>query len=237
VDIWPPIEAIATVVAAVTAGGATLLARSAAGRSDSAAERANSAADRASNAAELMANIERERRHTELTPQLRVTCRHLNPGVDGLRMRVALLGPPGLDQLAKLTVRIRDDHHRRGEGTSLAGGPTREQIQRQIWGPYRLSPGVGPDNAQPDPTGRSIVYDGILPVGEELPFPLEPTRPPSWSTGATPASWLHDIGTVIRVEFLAEHALYGTWRLPAEIDTVNLDNTTTTEVVVYVPTQ
>jgi hypothetical protein len=151
-------------------------------------------------------------------------------------MHVALLGPPGLDRLDALTVRIRDDYHRRGEEPILGDRLTKEQIQQQIWGPYQLQRGSGPDSVLPDPTGRLLAYNYVLPVGEGLPFLFEPTRPPSWSKGATPASWLHDIGTVIRIEFVAEHSLYGEWRLPAEIDTLALDKTTANEVVVDVPT-
>lgn len=51
-----------------------------------------------------------------------------------------LLGPPSLARIDKLTTTVRDDHFRRGDGQLLAGGPTRDQIKEQIWGPYRFSP-------------------------------------------------------------------------------------------------
>jgi hypothetical protein len=71
-------------------------------------------------------------------------------------------------------------------GPPLADGPTAKQVAAQIWGPYRFIPGTGP-GADPvrsvpgaDPTGCATPTSG-LPVGEELPFYLEPTQPPSWS--------------------------------------------------------
>jgi hypothetical protein len=38
----------------------------------------------------------------------------------------------GIGRIDGITITIRDDHLRRGEGTLTAGGPTREQIKEQI---------------------------------------------------------------------------------------------------------
>jgi hypothetical protein len=94
-----------------------------------------------------------------------------------LRLRVMLVGPPGLDRLDRLTVTIRDDHFRRGEHQQIMGGPTTEEIKAHIWGPYRFTPSTGPDDARADGIGRTTVYDAQLPIGEELPFQLEHTVP------------------------------------------------------------
>lgn len=55
------------------------------------------------------------------------------PRVDGLKMKIYLLGPAELEQLDQLNVRMRDDHPWRGEGTPLAGGPAPEQVKEHVW--------------------------------------------------------------------------------------------------------
>jgi hypothetical protein len=57
-----------------------------------------------------------------------------------------------------------------GEGVLTAGGPTREQVETHIWGPYMFTGGTGPDQARADGTGRVTEYDEALPVGEELQY-------------------------------------------------------------------
>ena len=193
-----------------------------AGLSQLAARDAKADAERAIRASATLAAIEMDRRRAELTPKFRITAKPTNLGIEALRLRIALLGPPGLDHLDHLTVRIRDDDFRRGDGMPLAGGPTREQIKAQIWGPYMFTPGTGPDEARADPTGRVTDYTTRLPVGEELLFSLDPTIRPSWATATSPSDWRRECGTVIRLTLEARNDSYGdigAWVLPAEIDT------------------
>ncbi|MGI5213415.1 hypothetical protein [Plantactinospora sp. CA-290183] len=172
-----------------------------------------------------LASIESQRRHSELCPRFNVTCERFNPGSDRLRMRVMLLGPSGLDRLDRLTIVVRNDHFRRGEGYLNPAGPSAEEIRQHIWGPYRFVPGTGPDDAQADTTGRETVYEDQLPVGEELPYEMEPTGPGHWMTGTTPEQWRNERGNVIRLGFAAEHAEHGMWYLPCEIDVANMPAT------------
>jgi hypothetical protein len=51
-------------------------------------------------------DIERDRRHSELTPRFWVRVEPWGAGTDVKRLRVMLVGPPGLDHLDSLTVRI-----------------------------------------------------------------------------------------------------------------------------------
>ena len=103
----------------------------------------------------------------------------------------------------------------------LAGGPTPEQVAAQVWGPYRFIPGTGP-GADPvrgipgaDETGR-VTATGGMPVGEELPFFLEPTRPPSWSSQPQ-ENWLKR-GTVVRLRLGCRRDGREPWTLTAEVD-------------------
>jgi hypothetical protein len=58
-------------------------------------------------AAVTLAAIERHRWHDDLTPKFEVRCRVT--GGDRAELRVAFVGPPGLDRLDRMTVSIRDD--------------------------------------------------------------------------------------------------------------------------------
>ena len=180
------------IVSALCAAGAVWYAR-----------RSDRSAARSAVAASTTAALDIQRRNAELTPRFRVTCEPSNPGSPTLRLRVFLSGPPELERLDALTVTIRDDHPWRSQGTPLAGGPTPEQVAAQIWGPYRFIPGTGPgaDSVRgipgADPTGRTTPTGG-LPVGEELPFFLEPTFPPSWSQQPQD-HWLTESAPVVRL--------------------------------------
>jgi hypothetical protein len=207
---------IAALVVAIVAALAALAAVWYARRSDRSASR--SAAAAATTAA-----LDIQRRNAELTPRFRVTCEPSNPGSPTLRLRVFLAGPPELRRLDALIVTIRDDHPWRGQGTPLAGGPTPEQVAAQIWGPYRFIPGTGPgaDSVRgipgADPTGRTTPTGG-MPVGEELPFFLEPTFPPSWSQQPQ-QNWQKERGTVLRLQLECQLEGWEPWTLACEIDT------------------
>jgi hypothetical protein len=184
-----------------------------------AASKPSGPVDSAGGATEILARIELERRQAELTPKFLLRCEPWTAGNDSdLRLRVMLTGPISLGRIDGLTVTIRDDHFRRGEGSLIAGGPSREQVKEQIWGPYRFRPGTGPDEARADDTGRVTVYDAELPIGEGLPYFLERTRPPSWATHMTQESWNEHRGPLIRLLLEPWRNDYGKWSLPCEVD-------------------
>jgi len=219
VNIWEPVN---TLILAVTAGvlaWTAIVMRSATKHADNSTSQANASAS-------TLAEIERQRRHGELYPRLRVVCEPWGPGVEGtLRLRVTLVGPPGLDRLDRLTAAIRNDHFRRGEGyPERMGGPTAEQVKAHIWGPYHFTPATGPDDARADSTGRTTVYDTPIPTGEQLVYQLEHTLPGSWMQMSQP-DWTRQQGTLIRLAFTAEHNEHGTWYLPCEIETASLPAT------------
>jgi hypothetical protein len=212
----------ALVVALVSAQGsiyAVWYARQQAG----AADRSASAAERSAVAAERAAALEAGRRHDELTPRFRVSVERANPGAEGLSLSVFLVGPPQLEWLDGMTLAIRDDHPWRAEGSQIAGGPTREQVAAQIWGPYRFTPGTGPaagpgkDFQGADSAGR-VTPTGGMPVGEALLFQLEPTWPPRWSAWSV-EDWRRNQGTVLRLQLEAYREGFESWSLACEIDT------------------
>lgn len=206
--VWSAVGALGAVAAAVVAAWA--------------ARQSRISAEHANAAAETLATIERDRRHAELTPQFQVT---VDDGGSGNRDRLVLLmrltGPPGLDQLGGLTVRIRDDNYRRWVG-ELPVGATREQVENCIWGPYRLVPGLGSDDGRADKTGRFAQYDAALPIGEDVAYPIEVTQVPPWlhkSQQEWREYWKsgHRLGETILMTIEARVTGQSTWNLPYEI--------------------
>lgn len=152
--------------------------------------------------------LERQRRHDELTPQFEITHRR-SQGSDDVTLHLAFVGPPGLDQLDGVEVVIRDD--RPDRRPIIAGGPTAKEIASVIWGPYRLRPGV--DGA--DQTGR---HTPAVPLrrGEALYRLLEPSLAPHWS--ADPVWWRHQYaGQPVRLTLTCTRQDEPPWVLTVEV--------------------
>lgn len=132
-DVALVFSAVGAAAAVVSAGVAARSAR----QSRVSALQANAASA-------AIAAIEQDRRQGELTPRFRVTAESANPGIDDLKLRVMLAGPPGLDRVDTLTVRIRNDHHQRGQGPHIAGGPDPAEVEAFVWSPYKFSHGTRP---------------------------------------------------------------------------------------------
>ncbi|HZD71230.1 MAG TPA: hypothetical protein VFA45_20710 [Actinomycetes bacterium] len=166
------------------------------------------AARQANRAAATLAMIERHRWHADLTPQFEVTCTATSG--DQATLRVAFVGPPGLDRLDRVTVSVRDDI--RGRRPVIAGGPTAEQIARQVWGPYRFVRGV--DGA--DENGRSVAPVELL-LGDRRPFALERTLPPPW-WGMDVDGWRKQYADQpVRLTLTGHHQGDEPWTVPREV--------------------
>ncbi|MBL7490475.1 hypothetical protein I6A60_02000 [Frankia sp. AgB1.9] len=136
------------------------------------------AAQMSARAAATLTRIEQARWHTDLYPQLDITCRAQMS--DRATLMVELTGPPGLHHLDSVTVAIRNDGL---DHPPRAGGLTADQIAEQIWGPYRLVPGV--DGTEHP--GRTVTIRRVLLPGDSRPFALERTGPP---TTVDRAGWI-----------------------------------------------
>jgi hypothetical protein len=199
VDAWE-------VVIALSGAGSAAIAAWAAYQSRASAREANRAAT-------ALAEIERDRRNSELTPLLLVSCEIL--GGDWMVLRVTLTGPPGLHHIDSITATIRDDDILRNDRHLPVQGLTREEVKAQIWGSYRFQPRAGPTaDALADSTGRTIDYKRPVPVGESLTFPLEANPPPPWMNFLL-EGWRDYVGTILRLSFAITHEQYGAWMLRA----------------------
>lgn len=128
---------IVAIVSALAAVGAVVYGRRldrTAQRAVAEASRSAAAAERSAVASEKSTALKASRRHDELMPRFRVSLGQPDPGHPVSWMLVSLLGPPELGRLDALTVRIRDDYPGREIGPLPPSGPTREQVEAQVWG-------------------------------------------------------------------------------------------------------
>jgi hypothetical protein len=126
------------------------------------------AARRSNTTAETVARIERDRWHTELTPEFDVTATALGPGTNKASLHITLKKPTGLPGLTKGILRIRDD----GYVHQPLGFVTQEMIDATIYGPYRFEPGISGASAD----GRTVTSRPIG-LGDWDKFALERTLP------------------------------------------------------------
>jgi hypothetical protein len=216
--------ALASLIVSIFTGLAGTAAAVFAWQAARASAQSAGASEKSASAAATAAELELDRRHSELKPRLRVAIRQANPGSADLELSITLLGPPELRELSGLAVTIRNNLPASPPVRSLPNGPTPEQVADQIWGPYRFVPHTGP-GADPthglpgaDSTGRRTTASE-LPVGEEHIFALEPTAPPPW-TSWDPHSWLIDgCGFDIKFKVECHHASWRAWTLTGELGT------------------
>ncbi|MGW8485441.1 hypothetical protein [Streptomyces sp. NPDC055886] len=159
-------------IATYTTAGAGLAISIAAWR---VAARSADEAKRSADAAEGVARIERERWHSDQTPIFKAKLAAQEG--DRATLDFQLTGPLSLQHLDRieLTIANSDDLQRTAQ---LAGSRPQEELDAQVWGPYRF--GASADGA--DATGRTVQpFD--LEVGRGRPFTLERTRPPHWQEG------------------------------------------------------
>ncbi|MEW2578325.1 hypothetical protein [Streptomyces syringium] len=133
------------------------------------------AARRANATANVVASIERERWHADLTPQFSITIERAEG--DRSTLDVQLIGPLPLGHLDEVNIAIvsSDDADRT---STLPGPPTQEDIDAQVWGPYRFTHGADGADAH-----GSRVQAVSMQVGRGRPFSIEMTRAPLWQEG------------------------------------------------------
>ncbi|MFC7981338.1 hypothetical protein [Streptomyces sp. NPDC057336] len=126
-------------VSALAGVGTAVIALKIGRTANEAAHQSNRAADQANAAAKAVAQIERDRWHHEMTPRFDVTIIRLGPATDQASLMLTFEGPPALERLDAVEVKIRDDGYTHGVG--LAGEDIQE-IADTVWGPYRFRPGI-----------------------------------------------------------------------------------------------
>ena len=198
--------ATATVAAAIAAGGSVWAAFKANATSNS------------------IAIIEEARRHQELRPQFTLWSEWHSDNYFFLHLR--LDGPDGLDQLDSFNLSISDNKNM--EPTSLVvpakdsnGRPTDEDIENQIWAPFRFSPGVSSstEELKSSVDGRRIPYP-TLRLGDEARFQVERTPAPFWVENGGQKWWkLYAIVPILRISIECHKSGLSPWIIPYRMDT------------------
>ncbi|SFE34316.1 hypothetical protein [Streptomyces mirabilis] len=128
------------------------------------------AAHRSAKTADTVARIEQDRWHAGLLPQFQITIERAEG--DRATLSVRLVGPLPLCHLDEVRLKVvpSDDMSRT---VTFTGGPSQEQVDAQVWGPLRFTPGA--DGA--GVTGQSVAPFSLQ-VGTGRPFSLERRRAP-----------------------------------------------------------
>ncbi|WP_204038879.1 hypothetical protein [Acrocarpospora phusangensis] len=164
------------------------------------------AAAKSADAASRLTEIERRRWHHEMTPQLRAAV--VAPKVwDNAELRLLLLGPTALHEVT-LTVSIRDDWPDRK--STLAGGPTADEIAATIWGPYRFNRAI--DGGSED--GRSVETFRLT-MGDYKPIALIRSAWPRWTNQDHWRTKYAD--APVRIAVTCEHPDYEPWTVHLEV--------------------
>ncbi|MBA9002705.1 hypothetical protein [Thermomonospora cellulosilytica] len=152
--------------------------------------------------AAAMTRIERERRHSELVPKFRCTVQEGLNGVDRHgRLLVELVGPPGLDGLDEVTVRICDEVGREHPGSD------------HVWGPWRFNTG---DSVHVVDERSSRPHEVSLVDGRNwMSFSLVRTEPPGLTQ--SPESWRREQAGPVRLAITCRRRPYEPWHLLYEV--------------------
>ncbi|MET7622656.1 hypothetical protein [Streptomyces sp. NPDC005408] len=155
--------------------------------------RASDTAEEARRTAEIVARIESDRWHHEITPEVNIK---VNPaGYEGntAYMHVAFVGPAIHQEIESVLLSIMDDGRMRLPG--VTHGLNQEQIDAQIWGAYKFE--STNDGASDD--GRRVP-PFVLKLGHQRDFWLTRTSGPE---DYPPGNWRADYGGLpvrVRVE-------------------------------------
>ncbi len=162
------VEGSIAAIAAAFSGWAAYSAMQAAKSADRNSLTANRTAELAYQTAESLAQIERDRFHRELTPQIRF---QLTKERGYVELLIRYNGPAALGRLNWMELQVRDDRDRSNDPI-LGGGLTAEERETTIWGPYRFRHSAN----GADETGRSVEPLSLMP-GEMYRLALDPTHP------------------------------------------------------------
>ncbi|MCD2469534.1 hypothetical protein MBT42_39145 [Streptomyces sp. MBT42] len=190
----------------------TSIAAAAAAFSGIAAFASWKASQRAHGTAESVAQIERDRWHKELTPQVAVVL----GGAHSARLLIVRFnGPVGLGRLDAVQLTIRDDRDR-SKDPVLGTGPTAEERAQFIFGPFRFRRGA--DGA--DSLGRTV-DPFALDVHDEWRLALDLSTVPYWCEGVEgDRSWRGRFPAdrdKLRLWIECEAQGHRPWKLSAEV--------------------
>ena len=205
--------AITGTVAAGLSAVAALGSWKAAHRANRTSAQAQATGERAFQTADAVARIEKERWHADLLPQFNIAIEGRFEG-DRATLSVRLVGPLPLHHLDEVQMKVvaSDDMSRT---VTLAGSPSQDDVDAQVWGPLRFVPGVN----DADANGRTVP-SFPLQVGAGRPFALERTRPPLWQEGNDRQErWRNQwLNKPMRLILTCRREGFDPWVIPYEVE-------------------
>ncbi len=170
------------------------------------------AAGKANQTAHQVAAIERQRRHSELTPQFQITCTEQKTAPGSAGMHVTLAGPAGLNHLDEVIISILDESGQDHWGHGLPQKVTSEEAALFVWGPWEFNTGASAQVSD-NRTTRPRPYSRVSGKNWDQ-LSLRRTRPGHWMTGTSPSRWeqQHD-GDPVRILITCRLAGYDPWFL------------------------
>lgn len=204
------VESIIAAIAAAFSGWAAWSSMQAARTSDRNAQTANRTAELAYQTAESVAQIERDRWHHDLTPQILFK---INTSRGWPELLVSYTAPSGLGQLDSVRLRVRDDRDHE-QDVVLAGGLTAEERRATIWGPYRFRI----FHRHTEFLGRGRVAEPFsLARADVHRLALEDTFPHR-HYGGSPSDWTHHYrGEPMRLWVICSAEGHKPWELTVDV--------------------
>jgi hypothetical protein len=166
-------------------------------------------------AAVILAQIERQRRRSELTPQFEITCTVGAEAAGHADLRVILRGPDVLDTLDEVVIRILDERWKDHGARLTPGGPSAGDIAKHVWGPWEFNTGAS-DQVADNQTTHARPYSRN--TGQDWDcFSPVPSAPPYWASGMTTQQWLRQYdGQSVRLMINCRLGDYR-WELPYDV--------------------
>jgi hypothetical protein len=193
---------------AITAMVATIAAAVAAVGSWRAARTANETATK-------MASIERDRRHTELTPKFKITCAERADAPLSADLHVTLTGG-GTEYLDQVTVKILDETGSSHWAHTLPPGVSQEQAEAFVWGPWEFNTGAS-EQVVSKRLSKQRSYSRMS--GENWDrLSLERTKRGPWMTTTTEEGWRKERVGPVRLLLTCLRDGYEPWSLLHEVE-------------------
>lgn len=168
---------------------------------------------RANDTAEGLAAIERERRHSELTPKFDISCSAFGNTNDDATLSVRLIGGPLT--LDSVVIAILDETGQDHWGHGLPDGLTQEQADLFVWGPWEFNTGASEQIANYRTT-KPKSYSRV--TGKDWDrLGLVRTRAGAWMSNLTATQWRAERSGPIRLGFICELAGYEPWHVEYDI--------------------
>lgn len=147
--------------------------------------------------ADRLADIELDRQHRELTPRFTLEVNR-DPNNSELAHLLVTLVPGGVETLDEVIVTILDGPGQDRRASGPPRGVSASEFATFVWSPWVFDEGASAQVLDPRTT-RPRAYARESGRNWDR-LQLRPSRPGSWMTGMSAASWSDEAGSTMRVQ-------------------------------------